>query len=170
MAKQFNRIAGQKRYDINAVASKLPANYDPAKGRKKFMGPEMLAYFWSQLTKKRAELSADNARLREVIGTATSRTDMLDFSVSETEKTNARGQIESNRILAGKLTMLIDDIERKGTDSEYGYSEESGEAIPVERLKIQPWATRTVEEQSDFDIQSRGYRKGMGPAKLERRR
>lgn len=45
----------------------------------------------------------------------------------------------------------VERAEARLTEGSYGRSVESGEPIPDERLEIQPWAERTVEEQSRLE-------------------
>jgi DnaK suppressor protein len=48
-------------------------------------------------------------------------------------------------------------------DGKYGYSVESGEEIPADRLKVMPEAIRTVEEQRRYETGNRGAATGPGP-------
>lgn len=47
-------------------------------------------------------------------------------------------------------------------EGKYGYSIESGEEIPAERLKVMPEAVRTVDEQRRYEA-TRGNATGPGP-------
>jgi RNA polymerase-binding transcription factor DksA len=49
-------------------------------------------------------------------------------------------------------------------EGKYGYSIESGEEIPAERLEAMPEAVRTVEEQRRYEA-TRGGPTGPGPAR-----
>lgn|GEM_PF-4147932 len=55
--------------------------------------------------------------------------------------------------LEGELAMLT-RAERRLRDGTYGISVESGRPIPQERLRANPLAERTVEEQRRFDLHS----------------
>jgi DnaK suppressor protein len=58
-------------------------------------------------------------------------------------------QEEALRLASFDAT-LLDEVERALAKIEagtYGVSEESGEAIPLERLQVLPWARRTAEEE-----------------------
>ncbi len=45
-------------------------------------------------------------------------------------------------------------------DETYGVCEYSGEDIPIERLKISPWAKYTVEAKEEIERQERSFAKG----------
>ena len=56
--------------------------------------------------------------------------------------------------LAEQLRAELEAVERaekRLEDGSYGFSIESGEPIPAERLEAIPWAERTPEEQQEFE-------------------
>ncbi len=60
----------------------------------------------------------------------------------------------ANQALRNVNDRRIADIQRaleKIAEGTYGYSDESGDPIPIERLKILPEAIFTVQEQSERD-------------------
>jgi DnaK suppressor protein len=57
------------------------------------------------------------------------------------------GLSEAERALIREIDEALERIE-KGT---YGICIESGDPIPYKRLKIIPWASRTLEEQTKFE-------------------
>jgi DnaK suppressor protein len=66
-------------------------------------------------------------------------------------------QIQEEQIdqaLAQTLRRELEAVERAEArleDGSYGFSVESGEPIPAERLEAVPWAERTIEEQKRLD-------------------
>jgi DnaK suppressor protein len=69
-----------------------------------------------------------------------------------------------------KREILLDEREQveialqRLADGKYGYSIESGEEIPAERLKVMPEAIRTVEEQRQYEA-GRGVRPNTGSSR-----
>lgn len=60
----------------------------------------------------------------------------------------------ANQALRNVNDERIADIQRaleKIAEGTYGYSDESGDAIPIERLKVLPEAIRTVQEQGEYE-------------------
>jgi RNA polymerase-binding transcription factor DksA len=58
--------------------------------------------------------------------------------------------------LARDFQARIDEINHaleKIDDGTYGVSEVSGEPIPLERLRVVPWARRTIEEEREYEEQ-----------------
>ena len=45
----------------------------------------------------------------------------------------------------------VDRAEKRFEEGAYGFSVESGEPIPAERLEAVPWAERTAEEQERYE-------------------
>jgi DnaK suppressor protein len=45
----------------------------------------------------------------------------------------------------------VERAEKRLEDDTYGFSVESGEPIPAERIEAIPWAERTAEEQESFE-------------------
>jgi DnaK suppressor protein len=64
---------------------------------------------------------------------------------------------ETKRTILEDERKLVEQALQRLEDGTYGYSVESGEEIPADRLKAQPEAIRTVDEQ-------RRYESGHGPA------
>lgn len=62
------------------------------------------------------------------------------------------GQVDE--ALAEQLRAELEAVERaekRLEDSTYGFSIESGEPVPAERLETIPWAERTAEEQERYE-------------------
>ena len=78
--------------------------------------------------------------------------EVLEQEMDETKRT----------ILLDERSMVEQALQRL-EEGNYGYSVESGEEIPAERLKAMPEAIRTVEEQRRFES-GRSQSTGPGPA------
>jgi DnaK suppressor protein len=98
----------------------------------------------ARLAKKRDELLAARRDSAE---------EQRGISDRQTEEGDiAEGMIEQEAALrvAGFDAELLRDVERalkKLEDGSYGFSEDSGAPIPLERLEVLPWARRTAEEE-----------------------
>jgi DnaK suppressor protein len=57
---------------------------------------------------------------------------------------------------------MVEQALERLAEGKYGYSVDSGEEIPAERLKAMPEAIRTVDEQRRFEA-GRGNATGPGP-------
>jgi DnaK suppressor protein len=91
---------------------------------------------------------ADSARVRR------SELDEIDTG---TDPIDDGAQIEEEQVdeaLAVQLRAELEAVERADqrlADGTYGFSVESGESIPAERLEAVPWAERTAEEQERYE-------------------
>jgi DnaK suppressor protein len=99
--------------------------------------------------RERIEASlSDHERVRgselEEVDTATNPLDhgevIEEEQVDEALATQLRGELEA-----------VERGEKRLAEGTYGYSVESGEPIPAERLRAIPWAERTEKEQERFE-------------------
>jgi DnaK suppressor protein len=91
---------------------------------------------------------ADQERVR--------RSELADID-TETNLVDDGGLIEEEEVddalraqLRGELEAL-ERAERRLEEGSYGFSVESGDPIPAERLEAVPWAERTQEEQGRYE-------------------
>ena len=70
---------------------------------------------------------------------------------------------ETKRVILLDERSMVEQALQRLEEGTYGYSVESGEEIPADRLKAMPEAIRTVEEQRRFES-GRGQATGPGPA------
>jgi RNA polymerase-binding transcription factor DksA len=68
---------------------------------------------------------------------------------------------ESKRTILEQERALVELALQRLEEGKYGYSIDSGEEIPAERLKAMPEAVRTVEEQRRYEA-NRGNATGPG--------
>jgi DnaK suppressor protein len=99
--------------------------------------------------RERIETSlADSARVR---GSELEEVDTETDAADEGERIEEE---EVDEALAVQLRSELEAIERaekRLEDGTYGFSVESGEPIPAERLETIPWAERTPEEQERYE-------------------
>jgi DnaK suppressor protein len=111
----------------------------------------------------------DEARARELLQRERARiesslTDLQRMRRSELDEVDAAtdplddGEVieeeEVDQALAVQLRAELEAVERgekRLADGTYGFSVESGEPIPAERLEAVPWAERTAEEQERYE-------------------
>jgi DnaK suppressor protein len=81
----------------------------------------------------------------------------LDDIDTETNLVDDGGLIEQEEVddalrvqLRGELEAL-ERAEQRLEDGSYGFSVETGDPIPAERLEAVPWAERTAEEQESYE-------------------
>ena len=76
---------------------------------------------------------------------------------TETESESDAELIEEEEVDDALATQLRAELEAVGRaeqrleDGTYGFSVESGEPIPAQRLEAVPWAERTAEEQERYE-------------------
>ena len=102
-----------------------------------------------QRERKRIETSlADLERRR------TSDLDELDTATDLLDDGEVIEEGEVDEALAEQLRAELEAVERaekRLEDGTYGFSVDSGEPIPAERLEAIPWAERTTEEQERYE-------------------
>ncbi len=121
----------------------LPADYRPS-ADEPYMNPRQLAYFRRKLLDWRQSLIEESrqtiAHLQE--GSEV-RGDEIDRASQESEYTLELRSRDRYR----KLIAKIDAALRRIDDGSYGYCDETGEEIGIQRLEVRPIATLTVEAQ-----------------------
>jgi len=102
-----------------------------------------------QRERERIESSlADLERLRR------SELDQIDTATDPLDDGELIEEEEVDAALAVQLRAELEAVERaekRLEDGTYGFSVESGEPIPAERLKAIPWAERALEEQERYE-------------------
>jgi RNA polymerase-binding transcription factor len=98
---------------------------------------------------------ADLERLRR------SELDEIETATDPSDDAELIEETAVDEALARRLRAQLEAVERaekRLEDGTYGFSVESGEPIPRERLEAIPWAERTTEEQERSDrIHGRPY-------------
>jgi DnaK suppressor protein len=91
---------------------------------------------------------ADLERLRR------SELDEIDTATDTLDDGELIEEGEVDEALAVQLRAELEAVERaekRLEDGTYGFSVDSGEPIPAERLEAIPWAERTTEEQERYE-------------------
>jgi len=121
----------------------LPSDYSPSEDED-FMNPLQREYFRQKLIEWREEILAESSQtivnLREETN---QQPDLAD-----------RASVESGRLIelrgrdrARKLLTKIDAALRRIEDGSYGYCEETGDPISLNRLEARPVATFGIDAQ-----------------------
>ena len=140
--------------DIESV--EIPDNYDPTKDKGDFMNPVMLAYFRRQLLDWRTDLLKGSSETvaHTLQETELQKPDLTDRASEETDHALELRTRDRYR----KLLKKIDEAMKRIEDGSYGYCEETGEEIGIDRLQARPIATLTVDAQERRELFRRQFR------------
>ncbi len=132
----------------------LPPDYKPSKDEE-FMNERQLEYFRQKLVAWKEELlkkSDDTLEtMREQGGLV--EPDITDRASAETDKAFELRTRDRYR----KLISKIDASLRKIENGTYGYCEETGEPISLERLEARPIVTLSLEAQERHERLEKTY-------------
>ena len=121
----------------------LPEGYKPSENEE-YMNPMQLEYFKQKLLEWRNSLLAES---RETLNHLKEETwnepDLNDRASVETETTIELRTRDRYRKLIDKIESALERIH----SGNYGYCEETGEAIGIKRLEARPVATLCIEAQ-----------------------
>ena len=121
----------------------LPPDYKPS-ADEEYMNEMQLEYFRKKLEDwKKSIVSQSVDTLDELRQGGMQQPDDIDRASMETDK--ALDLRTKDRIR--KLINKIDDALERIEDGTYGYCEETGEPIGIERLEARPVATLSIEAQ-----------------------
>jgi DnaK suppressor protein len=133
---------------LPGVKVELPEGYRPASGDGEYMSPLHLEYFRRKLLNWRAELVEESKQtidnLREEVRDVG---DEAERATRETENSLELRTRDRYRKLIGKIDKALKRIE----DGAYGYCEETGEEIGIERLEARPIATLCLDAQERWE-------------------
>ena len=131
----------------------LPPDYKPSK-KEEYMNDMQLEFFRQKLLNWKKELLAQSSdTLDELRQGGLNQPDDIDRASLETDKSIDLRTKDRARKLIIKIDQAIDRIE----DGSYGYCEETGEEIGVERLMARPIATLCVEAQERHERLEKTY-------------
>ncbi len=121
----------------------LPPDYKPSKDEV-YMNPLHLEYFRQKLVEwKESLLKESGVTIEDLKEGGLNAPDLNDRASNETEKALELRTRDRMRKLIKKINQALDRIE----DKSYGYCEETGDPIGLERLEARPVTTLTVEAQ-----------------------
>ena len=131
----------------------LPPDYRPSK-KEEYMNDMQLEYFRLKLLSWKKELLAQSSdTLEDLRQGGLNQPDDIDRASLETDKSIDLRTKDRARKLILKIDAALDRIE----DGSYGYCEETGEEIGIERLIARPIATLCVEAQERHERRETTY-------------
>ena len=121
----------------------LPPDYKPS-ADEEYMNDMQLEYFRQKLVNwKKSIVSQSVDTLEDLRQGGLSQPDEIDRASLETDKALDLRTKDRIRKLINKIDEALERIE----DGSYGYCEETGEPIGIERLEARPVATLSIEAQ-----------------------
>lgn len=130
---------------------KLKKGYKPRKNEP-YMGPKQLEYFRQKLLNWREELIEES---RETISHLQHEVrDVGDEAERATRETENSLELRT-RDRYRKLLRKIDKALARIDDGDYGYCEETGEEIGIDRLEARPIATLCLDAQERWELRQR---------------
>lgn len=131
----------------------LPQDYKPSE-TEEYMNPMQLEYFRQKLTVWRNSLLAQaEGTLEDLRQGGLNQPDQLDRASLETDKSIDLRTKDRARKLINKIDEALKRIE----DGTYGYCEETGEPIGINRLEARPVATLSIEAQEKHERLEKTY-------------
>ncbi len=131
----------------------LPPDYVPNK-KEEYMNDMQLEFFRRKLLDWKKELLAQsNDTLDDLRQGGLNQPDDIDRASLETDKSLDLRTKDRARKLILKIDEALDRIE----DGSYGYCEETGEEIGIERLMARPIATLCLEAQERHERKEKTY-------------
>ena len=132
----------------------VPPDYRPRE-KEPFMNPKQLEYFRRKLINWRGELLKESEETLESLQEGgLQEPDLADRASAEMERALELRTRDRARKLIAKIDAAIGRIE----DGSYGYCEETGEPITLNRLEARPIATLSVEAQERHERMERTHR------------
>ena len=149
-AKPVKRNPPQKVTPENRVD--LPPGYKPSGKDAEYMSALHVEYFRQKLANWRAELVEESKQTIENLRDEVRDVgDEAERATRETENSLELRTRDRYRKLIGKIDKALRRIE----EGEYGYCEETGEEIGVERLEARPIATLCLDAQERWEHRQR---------------
>lgn len=121
---------------------------------EEYMNPAQLEFFRRRLIDLSRELMEHSSETRAHLRDNVVSADPNDRATQEEEHAIELRTRDRERKLLVKIQQALARID----DGSYGYCEETGEPIGLQRLLIRPTATRTLEAQERFERLERIYR------------
>lgn len=132
----------------------LSPDYRPSDSEE-FMNERQLEYFRQKLLHWRGELLKEAGdTLASLSEGGIHEADMTDRATVETDRAFELRTRDRARKLIVKIDMALARIE----DGSYGYCEETGEPIGLQRLEARPIATLSLEAQERHERHEKVYR------------
>ncbi|MBQ7303992.1 MAG: RNA polymerase-binding protein DksA [Alphaproteobacteria bacterium] len=136
---------------VNSII--LPPDYKPS-ADEEYMCDMHLEYFRQKLeTWKKSLVNQSKDTLEELRMGGLNQPDDVDRASLETDKSIDLRTKDRARKLINKINEAISRIE----DGTYGYCEETGEPIGLQRLEARPIATLSIEAQERHERMEKTY-------------
>ena len=136
---------------MNAITAKLPKSYTPSENEE-YMNSKQLGYFRQKLVVWRDELVEET---RETIDNLQSEVrdvgDEAERATRETENSLELRTRDRYRKLINKINKTLIRLD----EGDYGYCEETGEEIGLQRLEARPIATLCLDAQERWEIRQK---------------
>lgn len=131
----------------------LPPDYKPSVNEE-YMSEMQLEYFRQKLLEWKKSLIGQSAdTLNDLKEGGLNRPDEIDRASLEADKALELRTRDRARKLISKINEALKRIE----DGVYGYCEETGDPIGIERLEVRPVATLSIEAQERHERMEKTY-------------
>ena len=131
----------------------LPPDYKPS-SKEEYMNEMQLEYFRQKLLDwKKSLIGQSTDTLNDLKEGGLNRPDDIDRAALEADKALEL----RTRDRARKLISKINDALKRIEDGVYGYCEETGDPIGIERLEVRPVATLSIEAQERHERMEKTY-------------
>lgn len=131
----------------------LPPDYKPS-GNEEYMNEMQLEYFRQKLLSwKKSLIGQSMDTLDDLKQGGLNQPDQIDRASLESDKALEL----RTRDRARKLISKIDEALKRIEDGTYGYCEETGDPIGLERLEVRPVATLSIEAQERHERMEKTY-------------
>lgn len=131
----------------------LPPDYRPS-ADEEYMNEMQIEYFRQKLLEwKKSLLAQSQDTLEDLRQGGLNQPDDIDRASMETDKALDLRTKDRARKLIGKINDALKRIE----DGTYGYCEETGEPIGIQRLEARPVATLSIEAQERHERMEKTY-------------
>ena len=131
----------------------LDADYKPS-ADEPYMNDKQLEYFRQKLEAwKKSLVNQSEDTLEDLRQGGLNQPDDIDRAALETDKSLDLRTKDRARKLIGKINEALERI----ADKTYGYCEETGDPIGIERLEARPIATLSIEAQERHDRMEKTY-------------
>lgn len=131
----------------------LPPDYKPSEAEP-YMCEMQLEYFRQKLEDwKKSLVTQSEATMEDLRQGGLNQPDDIDRAALETDKSLDLRTKDRARKLIGKINEALERIE----DGSYGYCEETGDPIGLDRLEARPIATLCIEAQERHERMEKTY-------------
>ena len=136
---------------MNTSKIELPKGYKPT-SKEEYMSPKQLEYFRQKLIAWRDELIDES---RETISNLQTEVrdvgDEAERATRETENSLELRTRDRYRKLINKINKALIRVD----EGDYGYCEETGEEIGIQRLEARPIATLCLDAQERWELRQK---------------